>query len=375
VLISVRGTNWYDQAHSETILESLDFDYDDDTDWRCILGGAQQLALKMEDYITHKPDYLTRATAIRSNGIMNMEVEFENLTSGWKSGKHTRTYSGVFSSTTLGCLKRIDTSSTHLNSASRQGIRSLGYGPSAKVGIKFSRAWWIHDLDNGYCITQGGLGHSDLTIRTCVYPSYNINDPKDKPAVLLCSYTWQQDAERIGALMSSSSDHEVQLQEEGDLKERLFRDLARLHNYKQTKDAEDKLYDMISSSYLDHYAHDWTHDPNTAGAFAFFRPQQFTNFWNKMIYPDGDLVLIGEALSAHHAWVVGALESAVYGVYAWLSRNSGRIDGAKEAKETLETAKKGNPFAGLPGYIDLRAAAANAMRSNLASEEHFEGRV
>ena len=47
-----RGTNWYDQAFSEVVLESLDFEFpkpgDPDIEWYCILGGAQQLATKME---------------------------------------------------------------------------------------------------------------------------------------------------------------------------------------------------------------------------------------------------------------------------------------------------------------------------------------
>ena len=54
---------------------------------------------------------------------------------------------------------------------------------------------------------QGGLGKTDMPLRTwlvhtpkylmssdahhacSVYPSYNIDDPLDKPAVLLCSYS------------------------------------------------------------------------------------------------------------------------------------------------------------------------------------------
>jgi monoamine oxidase len=70
--------------------------------------------------------------------------------------------------------------------------------------------------------------------------------------------------------MSSSSDHDQQLSEEAELRELLLRDLARLHTFPGR--TEQDLYNLISSNYLDHYAHDWTHDPNTAGAFAFFRP-------------------------------------------------------------------------------------------------------
>ena len=346
------------------MLESLDFEYDDSTNWYCILGGAQQLAIKMEATLQQKPTYESRVTAIRAMGTNKMEVDF-----GDANGEHTNTYAGVFNSTTLGCLKRMDTSLAGLNYATKQAIRSLGYGASSKVGIKFKRAWWIHDLKD-YNITQGGLGHSDLTIRTCVYPSYNIYDPEDQPAVLLCSYTWQQDGQRIAALISNASDHTQKLADEGDLKELLIRELTRLHQ--NDKMTVDDLYKLINDNYLDHHAYDWYHDPNTVGAFAFFRPQQFSSMWNKMIQPSGDLVIIGEAASPHHAWVVGALESAVHGMHAWLGLNQTTIPGAKKAMELLETIDPSNPFVGLPKYMEPNISAWHALLARATRDDHLD---
>lgn len=74
------------------------------------------------------------------------------------------------------------------------------------------------------------LGHSDLTLRTCVYPSYNINDRKGTPAVLFCSYIWQQDAQRISTLISSITDHAQKLKDELPLNALLINELARLQN-------------------------------------------------------------------------------------------------------------------------------------------------
>ncbi|KAK1146648.1 hypothetical protein N8T08_002721 [Aspergillus melleus] len=274
------GTNWYDQAHSETVLESLDFHYKDNIPWWCIVGGDQQLARAMETSLLRKPTYDSRVTAIEATGRTTMAVKANN-------GAPT-TYAGVFSSVPLGCLKQIDTSQAGLNYATRQAIRSLGYGAAAKVGMKFKKAWWIHDLGN-YNIKKGGLGHSDLSIRTCVYPSYNYEDDADKSAVLLCSYTWQQDAQRMAAFISPDSP-----EKEDQLKELIFRDLARLHNEAMSEDA---CYNLIKGNYESHYAYDWYHDPNALGAFAFFRPGQFSSMWNKMIQPSGNLVIIGEAAS------------------------------------------------------------------------------
>lgn len=201
------GTSWYDQALSETVLESLDFNYEGSnkkledgkqvdehvtsTKWKCIMGSAQQLAINMEKNLKQKPTYESRMTAIRALDLNKMEVDFQDA----NGKKHTnKDYEGVFDSTTSGCLKQMDTHLAGLNYTTKQAIRSLRYGPSAKVGMKFKKAWWIHNLPEKYKIKEGGLGHSDSTLRTCVYPFYNLYDPKEEPAVLLCSYTWQQDA-------------------------------------------------------------------------------------------------------------------------------------------------------------------------------------
>lgn len=345
-LTSISGSNWYDQAHSETVLESLDFDFDKDTKWYCILGGAQQLAKKMEAKIPREsgPVYNSRVTAIRATDKMKVEVDVAT-----PSGLETKKYAAVFNTTSLGCLRRMDIRDAGLQYSTRQAIRSLGYGPAAKVAIKFKRAWWIHDL-GGYNIKMGGLGHSDLNTRTCVYPSYNIYDDESKTAVLLCSYTWQQDAERLAALISTNTDHTQKVAEEAELKELLIRELVRLH--KNDGMSEDELHKLISGNYIDHHAFDWYKDPHTAGAFAFFRPQQFSCMWNKMIQVSGDVVIAGEASSPHHAWVVGALESVVHGIYGWLSLNWGSVPEFLEAMDILEEEKPGIPFVGLPPYMD-----------------------
>ncbi|KAI1971128.1 hypothetical protein LOZ55_006296 [Ophidiomyces ophidiicola] len=336
------GTNWYDQAHSETVLESLDFAFDNATKWYCILGGAQELAKRMEAKLVHKPAYERRVTAIKAINSLQMEVTV-------KGEPKPLRYAGLFGSVPLGCLRQIDTSEARLNYATKQAMRSLGYGASAKVGIKFKRAWWIHDLGQNN-IKLGGLGHSDLNLRTCVYPSYNLYDPPTQSAVLLCSYTWQQDAQRCSSLISDNSDHKQKVRDEAMLKELLLRDLARLHKSDHMTEAQ--AYKLISDNYVDHYAFDWYREPNAAGAFAFFRPQQFSGMWSKLIQPSGDFLIIGEAASPHHAWVVGALESAVHGVHAWLGQYRKLIPGGEEAIRLLETYDKGNPFIGLPPYMD-----------------------
>lgn len=342
----------------------MDFEYDDKTNWYCILGGTKQLAKKMEAKIYRKPIYNSRVTAIKAIGTLKVEVDVET-----SSAKSTKAYNAVINTTTLGCLGHMDLSEAGLNPGTKQAIRSLGYGPSAKVAIKFKRAWWIHDLGK-YNITMGGLGHSDLNIRTCVYPSYNIYDAETKTAVLLVSYTWQQDALRLASLMSKNPDHNQKVKDEANLKELLFRELVRLH--KNDDITDEKLYTLISENYLDHYAHDWSEDPSTAGAFAFFRPQQFSSMWNRLIQPSGDVVIVGEAASPHHAWVVGALESVIHGLYSWMGLNVGYIPEFKVAMKILEKAKEGNPFVGLPPYMESNTSLWDSVLGMFNRAEHLE---
>lgn len=159
-----------------------------------------------------------------------------------------------------------------------------------------------------------------------------MDDPIDQPGVLLASYNWSQAAQRLSTLINRGSPAE-----EESLKELLIEDLARLHA-SQEIDPNDKelaknpraqkklfqeryetMYELISEQYLDHYAWDWYHsDEHSAGAFAFFGPGQFKNMYPWVVRSNGTYMIIGEAASAHHAWVVGALESAVRAVYQFL---------------------------------------------------------
>lgn len=169
------------------VLESLDFGYPVDQpgekiSWYCIDGGANVLAQEMEKRINQKPNYGSAITSIK----LENSKEIHNLTVGIEN-QSPKSYAAVFNSTTLGAMQRMDRTGAKLNLGTKQAIRTLNYGASCKVGIRFSKAWWILSPLN----IKGGQGKTDLPIRTCVYPSYNICDDLEKPSVLLCSYTWE----------------------------------------------------------------------------------------------------------------------------------------------------------------------------------------
>ncbi|KAL9017498.1 MAG: hypothetical protein Q9185_005164 [Variospora sp. 1 TL-2023] len=81
-------------------------------------------------------------------------------------------------------------------------------------------------------------------------PSYNIDDPIDKPGVLLASYTWSQEGQRIVTLNNNNSKAEY-----------------------------DNVREIIEKHYETRFAYDWYADPGTTSAFAYFDPGQFRNMY------------------------------------------------------------------------------------------------
>ncbi|SCO52844.1 related to L-amino-acid oxidase [Fusarium fujikuroi] len=339
------GTGWYDQSLTECVLEELDFATPKSIDgqptnyWWCIDGGAQTIAHRMARMIKQPVQYNSQVVAIDAQVEERKKRKPKDFTSmKLRINKNQvvkeKEYFAVFNSTTLGALQRMDLKDAGLLWGTRQAIRALGYGASCKVGIKFETAWWQKPPFN---IKKGGIAHTDLPLRVCVYPSYNIesNEGQDwdpnKPAVLLCSYTWGQDEQRIGSLISPQTP-----KNEEQLLSVLLHDLALLHS-KQS---------------------DYT-DENMSGAFAYFGPSQFSNMWSEIIKPNayGQLYLIGEASSSHHAWIVGALESvirAVYLMFEGLQKQDPDNAAYKKAIELLskepDTPKEGGDvFGGFPG--------------------------
>lgn len=322
-LVAYSGTGWYDQSLTEAVLESLDFNTREEPkeDWWCVDGGAQRIAEQMRKKIA-KPDAIkfnTQVTAIESNIEVGKTVTTEMII----KAKDTRThetkddskYLTVLNSTTLGSMNRMDLSKAGLFWDTKQAIRCLGYGASCKVGMKFKTAWW---REAPYNIRNGGLARTDLPLQVCVYPSYNVDDPIDKPNVLLVSYTWGQTAQRLASLIPCHEDEcpccKPDFDAQKELRSVLIHDLALLHA-EDPSDAESyrKTRDRIAGDLMEAHGYDWYRDPHMAGAFAFFGPCQFWDLYPAITKPNsfGQLYFIGEAASAHHAWVVGALESVV----------------------------------------------------------------
>ncbi|KAK6337079.1 hypothetical protein TWF718_009865 [Orbilia javanica] len=328
------ASGWFDLALTEAVLESFTFDtpkvYVDcktkeggaaeeqhehtispDTNWYCVEGGTGEVIRRLNDKVSGEPEY--------NRVVISMELdrkapENEKMRVFVKDeGHNPRKYHSVINTTTLGCASRMDLKKVELQTGQRAAIRMLRYSASTKIGVKFTEPWWIKEP---YLINQGGVAPSDLySARMCVYPSYNIHDPVDRPAVLLASYCWGQDAERVGSMIKKTSPGGEEI-----LRDCLLRDLARLHHDPNAPASAKMSYDEVLATlrrkYITHYSYDWNHDPFVSGAFAMFGPGQYRKMMPHLQRPTADsrLHFVGEATSNHHAWIVGALESALRAV-------------------------------------------------------------
>lgn len=352
ILIIFSATGWYNQSLAETVLESLDFEADD---FRCLLGGAQQIAYGMAKTLKKQPEYNMEVSAIDATRSQQEGITRLKINNRLCSETEYRDYYAVFNSTTLGALQRMDLTKAGLSYGTKQAIRSLGYGASCKVAMKFKTGWWMKEPYN----IKGGLGKTDLPLRVCVYPSYNLDD-SDNNCTLLCSYTWAQDAQRIGSLISPDSP-----KNENELLETMFHNLALLH--KDPNKSYEETLKMIQNQYITHYSYDWYSDQNQSGAFAYFGPGQFSRMWPQIIKPQGWLFLIGEAASAHHAWVTGSLESAVRGVYQMLdmlnAEQKGKYQPYVDAMQLLSEPNKDDlelPFGPLPDEMPRKTKGVDS---------------
>lgn len=212
-------------------------------------------------------------------------------------------------------LRRLDIGSA-FDRAKQRAIRELGYMSSAKVLLHCRERFW--ETRGGIV---GGASQSDRVWRAAYYPSDNAvvateptpgqprfntmyggyaggrfvaADPSVSagPGVLLASYTWGQDARRIGALPFDAR------------RDLVVQELAHVH----PELLEDGMVD-------DHASMFWDTDPWTAGSFCEPGPGDHTRLYADTIRPDGIVHFAGEHASPDPGWIQGAISSALRAVH------------------------------------------------------------
>jgi hypothetical protein len=285
------GTGLFDMAFSEMVLDDLAFDYpagalvkygaeapEMDWKWWCLKyvvqmlyiyrpfslitilrGGSKVFIEEMYSKISNKPPKPPRrVTKIEPTLVPTCKPLLVTATIGATDGQpltehmeeSKTSYDYVISTIPLGALRYVDMDTCNLSYAQWEGIRTLRYDSSCKVGIKFTCRWWEDSKFLPLGSIVGGQSKTDRVIRTVVFPSYGVCNP-DADAVMIASYTWSQDAQRVGGLFSGQNRPAEEL-----LINNILNDLAIIHDVPL-----EKLRELL----LGWFAFDWNTDPFTLG--------------------------------------------------------------------------------------------------------------
>ncbi|MFN0079625.1 MAG: flavin monoamine oxidase family protein [Prosthecobacter sp.] len=194
---------------------------------------------------------------------------------------------GDFLICTLPCpvLGRIETPG--FSGAKLRSLRQLIYDSSTKVLAVTKRRFW--ETDDGI---YGGGTFTDLPTATTYYPADNAQakDPavSAQPSVFLASYSWGQQARRLGVLDPAAQ-----------------RDVVLTHLSKVHPQLAEP--GMVTRT----VGWSWDRHPWSGGAFAWFNPGQHGALHRHLLATEGRIHFAGEHASLAHTWMQGALESAL----------------------------------------------------------------
>ncbi|NYI08274.1 FAD-dependent oxidoreductase [Allostreptomyces psammosilenae] len=162
----------------------------------------------------------------------------------------------------------------------------------------------------------GGGSVTDNPNRFAYYPSHPV--PGSPGGVVLASYSWADDAARWDSM------------EDDERYVFALRGLEELHG------------ERIKVFYTGHGAtQSWLRNPYAFGEAAVFTPGQLVRFQPTVDRPEGPLHFAGEHTSLKHAWIEGALESAV--------RSALEVHAAAEARGSGAAADAVGTPAPVPG--------------------------
>jgi monoamine oxidase len=210
-----------------------------------IRGGAGLIADAMVKALSKKAQYGARVTAMSLVG--GATPTSVSVTVSGESAP--RNYSHVISTLPFGCLRMVDTTQLNFDWDTQTAIRALHYDCSVKVAIKFSTRWWQDPSGLPKGPHFGGVSSTDRPSRVVVYPSYGMHQNKD--ATMIVSYTWAQDALRLGALAKGKGTEEEKL-----LLQLILKDLADMHEIDVGK---------LSEMMVDYNVHNWYADEYSVG--------------------------------------------------------------------------------------------------------------
>lgn len=243
-----------------------------------IIGGNQRLIEKLIDSYTIR--YSTTVLSIERH--RNQTVSVQTKDSNGRIQIDIFDFVVVATTAPAARLIRYLPINKQIQDLSRS-LRQLHYDCASKIVLYFNRSWW-HDEG-----IFGGMTITDLPIRFVYYDNYRTSFHQNNQSVLLASYTFSQDA----TFWSSSTLEQITNEVLNNLEEIHSRnDIRHLHRKTLVKH--------------------WCHDPFSHGAYALFLPFQEQQLMPILMQSiENRIFFAGEHLSTAHAWVEGAILSAL----------------------------------------------------------------
>lgn len=296
------GTGGWDTDFPNSILEILRVVYTDaDDGHRRILGGAQQLPERLWRHVPDQLEHWPAGTSLQSlhggapagavSAIRRDETTGElEITERWG---RTRRYAAVVTACQSWLLStRIDTQESLFPAPLWTALERSHYMQSSKTFVMVDRPFW-KDVN-----PETGRDTLSMTLTDRLNrATYLLDDGDDKPAVILLSYTWNDDAMKW---LSLDADQRVELM---------------LHSLKQIYPDVDIASHIVGQP----ITVSWESDPNFMGAFkanlpGHYRYQQrlFTHFQQDDL-PEHQrgIFLAGDDISWTAGWAEGAVQTAL----------------------------------------------------------------
>lgn len=296
------GTGGWDTDFPNSILEILRVVYTDaDDGHRRILGGAQQLPERLWRHVPDQLEHWPAGTSLQTlhggapagavSAIRRDETTGElEITERWG---RTRRYSAVVTACQSWLLStRIDTQESLFPAPLWTALERSHYMQSSKTFVMVDRPFW-KDVD-----PETGRDTLSMTLTDRLNrATYLLDDGDDKPAVILLSYTWNDDAMKW---LSLDADQRVELM---------------LHSLKQIYPDVDIASHIVGQP----ITVSWESDPNFMGAFkanlpGHYRYQQrlFTHFkQDDLPEHQRGILLAGDDISWTAGWAEGAVQTAL----------------------------------------------------------------
>ncbi len=160
-------------------------------------------------------------------------------------------------------------------------IRNIPYMDATKVLLQFKRRFWEEDDQ----IYVGGT----ITELPNQFIYYLERKHVDRGGVLIGTYAVGVRAHRWSML----SDEEA-----------ISESLKRIN----------QIHPSAKDEFVNGFVMDWGRDRFAGGAFVIFKPGQKEQYYTDMVSPEGPIHIAGAHASHYHAWIEGAVESALRAV-------------------------------------------------------------